>query len=228
MKVISYRELLVTAQVPWPLQYAPPSDGWKSLKQAFETRDQVPQFNNGHIVSYFVTCSVIDGTDFMLINFSAENLFRCRHVQHTVKYAQPQHCCMFKLYAYLKWERVGCINCIWHSFDVVYASCSCAAGMGPNGSCKHIWQYSWSINALVWLVTPPKSKTPLCRQKIIGRSRFRVQKTKDPPLQCVKRERKRPRKKEAIKFPWPWCGGLHTNLKPSRRRGGGSLETSWC
>ena len=44
----------------------------------------MPSFNNGNIMAYFVTRSVIDGlpsADFKSINSSAENLFRCGHVQ---------------------------------------------------------------------------------------------------------------------------------------------------
>ena len=37
-----------------------PSDGWKPIKEAFLNTD-MPQFNNGYIVTYFVTCCVIDG-----------------------------------------------------------------------------------------------------------------------------------------------------------------------
>ena len=37
-----------------------PPDGWKPIKEAFLTTD-IPKFNNGHIVTYFVTHCVIDG-----------------------------------------------------------------------------------------------------------------------------------------------------------------------
>ena len=40
-------------------QYDPPKDGWRPLKQAFSS--EVPKFNNGHIVTYFVNRSVING-----------------------------------------------------------------------------------------------------------------------------------------------------------------------
>ena len=62
-----------------------PSDEWKPIKHAFSTSDQVPQFNNGHIIQYFVTRSVIDGLpsgDLKSINSSAENLFQGGHMQH--------------------------------------------------------------------------------------------------------------------------------------------------
>ena len=60
-----------------------PTDGWKLLKQAYKSPNAVPRFNNGHVVSYFVTRLVIDGlpsSDFKSINSSAENLFRCGHI----------------------------------------------------------------------------------------------------------------------------------------------------
>ena len=37
-----------------------PSDGWKPIKEAFLNND-MPKFNNGHIMTYFVTRCVIDG-----------------------------------------------------------------------------------------------------------------------------------------------------------------------
>ena len=125
-------------------QYAPPTDGWKPIKQAFESHNEVPTFNNGHIVSYFVTRSVIDGLpsgDFKSINSSAENLFRCGHIQHievcktqTVLYVRAS--CLPEM----RKDRVYKLNLALSSpsFDIMYASCGCPAGMGPTGSCKHI------------------------------------------------------------------------------------------
>ncbi len=62
--------------------YNIPTDGWKDIK-CIESKFKL-NFNNSHIVTYFVNRSVHDGLpadDFKAINKSAEYLFRCGHVQ---------------------------------------------------------------------------------------------------------------------------------------------------
>ena len=40
-------------------EFDTPLDGWKPIKQAFSAID-MPKFNNGHIITYFVNRCVID------------------------------------------------------------------------------------------------------------------------------------------------------------------------
>ena len=124
-------------------QQAFPADGWRLLTEMYNNSAEVPSFNNGHIVSYFVTRSVLDGlpsADFKSINSSAENLFRCGHIQHievcqttTTLYIRAS--CLPEM----RKDRVYQLKLILNqSYDVFYASCGCPAGKGPSGSCKHI------------------------------------------------------------------------------------------
>ena len=60
-----------------------PEDGFKNVTQAYSSPADMPQFNIGHIVTYFVTRTVCDGLpaeDLKSVNKSAEILFRCGHV----------------------------------------------------------------------------------------------------------------------------------------------------
>ncbi len=62
--------------------YKIPKDGWKDIK-SIDGKFKL-NFNNSHIVTYFVNRSVHDGLpadDFKAINKSAEYLFCCGHVQ---------------------------------------------------------------------------------------------------------------------------------------------------
>ena len=109
----------------------------------YKNAAEVPGFNIGHIVSYFVTRSVIDGlpsADFKSINSSAENLFKCGHIQR-VEVCQTTTALYIRALCLpeMRKDRVYHLKLILNqSCDVVYASCGCAAGMGPSGSCKHI------------------------------------------------------------------------------------------
>ena len=61
-----------------------PDTGWEDFTKASFILENF-HFSSGHIVSYFVNCSVCDGFpagDFKAINKSAENLFVCGHVQN--------------------------------------------------------------------------------------------------------------------------------------------------
>ena len=80
-----------------------PSDGWKSVMEAFSVTD-IPQFNNGQILTYFVIRSVIDGLpleDFNSVSSSAVYLFKCGHVQNIEVCFTPHHC-TFELSVNLK------------------------------------------------------------------------------------------------------------------------------
>ena len=62
----------------------PPTQGWESIESAYQSMDDVPKFSLSNVISYFVMRTASDGkaaNDFKSINQSAENLFRCGHVQ---------------------------------------------------------------------------------------------------------------------------------------------------
>ena len=62
-----------------------PDKGWEVITKAYVTTSDVPQFNVGHIVEYFITrtvCDSLPAADFKSMNRAAENLFRCGHVKN--------------------------------------------------------------------------------------------------------------------------------------------------
>ena len=90
-----------------------------------------------------MTRSVVDGLpsgDFKSINSSAENLFRCGHIQGieiclNASAIYIQASCLPEM----RKDRVYSLSFVLNqSCDITYASCGCLAGMGPSGSCKHI------------------------------------------------------------------------------------------
>ena len=120
-----------------------PEQGWMTITTAFSHPSDVPQFNTGHIVAYFVTRIVSDSlpaADLKSVNKSAEILFRCGHVQDI-------QVCTTKEFVFVKAkcipemrkDRVYHLGLVLQScnMDIVHAECGCPAGKGPYGSCAH-------------------------------------------------------------------------------------------
>ncbi len=121
--------------------------------KAFKCTSDIPQFNNGHIVLFFVTLSVIDGlpsSDFKSISSSAENLFKCGHVQN-IEVNITNNTFLFLKASCLpemRKDRIYSLSLALNKslYDVVhYASCGCPAGKGPNGSCKHSGAFCYAL-----------------------------------------------------------------------------------
>ena len=137
-----------------------PPDGWKPIKEAFLTTD-IPKFNNGHIVTYFVTRCVIDGLpseNFKSASLHAINLFKCGHVQsievctvssafHLRAICQPE----------MKKNKLYKLNLVLNSntLHIMSASCGYPAGKGPNGSCKHIGAFCYAFENFCMLGSTP-------------------------------------------------------------------------
>ena len=105
-----------------------------------------------HIVSYFVTRTVTDklpASDFKSINKSAENLFRCGHVQ-AIQIATSADLVYLKANCIpeMRKDRLYSMKMIisTNSYDVLNAECGCPAGKGPNCSCKHIGAFSYALS----------------------------------------------------------------------------------
>ena len=136
----------ITLTTPRPVNY--PEQGWKPLTRAFSSSDMVPKFNIGHIVAYFFYRTVSDNlpaSDFKSVSKSAENLFRCGHVQDI------QVCCIDELLYIkakcmpeMKKDKLYQLNVALcsESYDIVHANCECPAG---KGSCKHIGALSFAL-----------------------------------------------------------------------------------
>lgn len=117
---------------------------WTNLKQAFSEPADVPSFNHGHMISYFVSRTAADGLpagDIKSINKAAKHLFDCGHVQN-IEFGQNeisiylQSTCLPEMRKDRVYKQSMCLNC--SSLDITGAYCGCPAGKGPTASCKHI------------------------------------------------------------------------------------------
>ena len=94
-----------------------------------------------NIVAYFVTRTVKDllpAGDFKSVNKSAENLFRCGHVQN-IESTAVDNILYFKSNCLpeMRKDRVYCVRLALQSssYDIIGAECGCPAGQGSTGSC---------------------------------------------------------------------------------------------
>lgn len=137
------------------------------ITQAFGPSDILPKFNIGNIVAYFYYRTVSDdlpAADFKSISKSAENLFRCGHVQDI------QVCCINEFIYFkarcapeMKKDRTYKLNLALSSenYDIVHGSCECPAG---KGSCKHIGAMSFALADFFKLGSTPGFLT--CTDKL--------------------------------------------------------------
>ena len=144
-----------------------PEQGWRPITQAFSTPDAVPKFNTGHIVTYFVyrtVCDHLPAGNFKSINNSAENLFRCGHVQdicvcgvRRVIYIKA------RCFPEMKKDKLYALQMTLDSstHDIIHAECECPAG---KGSCKHIGALSFALADFCKLGSLPEFLT--CTDKL--------------------------------------------------------------
>ena len=117
---------------------------WKNVKKAYSSKDEVPSFSTGQMVSYFVSRTVCDGLpagDFNAMNKKAKSLFNCGHIQN-IEVGCTDSCL---------WLRADCLpemkkDTVYKilmslsnkTYDIISAKCGCKAGKGPKASCKHV------------------------------------------------------------------------------------------
>ena len=127
-----------------------PESGWEEFVKALMITDKF-HFTFGEIVSYFVNRSVSDGLpadDFKAINSSAENLFRCGHIQGIQVCATEDNLFLkAKCLPEMRKDRVYFLKMVLNvnSCDIFYAECGFPAGVAPQGSCKHIGAFSYAL-----------------------------------------------------------------------------------
>ena len=171
-----------------------PLDGWEDIQKDYKSPSDVPMFTNGHIVAYFVTRSVADNLpagDFKSINHSAENLFRCGHVQ-------GMQVCSSTTLIYIKAiclpeikkDRVYKLNLAMctESYDIVFAECGCPAGKWPSGSCKHIGALCYAFAEFCKLGKLPQFLT--CTDKLQNWNKPRGRKVDPIPVDRLVSRRK--------------------------------------
>ena len=130
---------------------SPPTEGWKSIESAYRSLDDVPKISLSNVINYFVMRTASDGkaaNDFKSINQSAENLFRCGHVQGLLIVYKDEYW----------WIKADCrpemkkdkmykmmMSLCKGSWDINSAMCGCPAGKGPSASCKHIGALCYAL-----------------------------------------------------------------------------------
>lgn len=118
-----------------------PDTSWVDIKEFYKSPDQVPSFNNGQIITYFVSRSLCDSrscSNFKEINQSAVNLFRCGHLQQVeVSKLNEKLCIQAHCLPKMKKDRTQLFLSIT-SWDIISTNCRCPAGQGPAATCKHI------------------------------------------------------------------------------------------
>ena len=117
---------------------------WTNLKQTFSEPADVPSFNHGHMISYFVSRTAADGLpsgDIKSINKSAKHLFDCGHVQN-IEFGRNdmsiylQATCLPEMLKDRVYKQSMSLNS--KTLDIPGAHCGCPPGKGPTASCKHI------------------------------------------------------------------------------------------
>ena len=117
------------------------------------------------------------------MNKSAENLFRCGHVQNIQSVTEGGICFIkSKCLPEMRKDRVYYVqmavrNC---SSDIISAECGCPAGHGPTGSCKHIGALSYALADFNRFKTSPEYQT--CTDKLQQWNRPRARKVEPIPV----------------------------------------------
>lgn len=146
-------------------------------------------------------CDGLPATDLKSVSKSAENLFRCGHVQEVMVCATKN--CTFvkaKCIPEMRKDRVYKLGLALEveSFDILEAECGCAAGKGPQGSCKHIAALAYALADFFHLGKLPEFLT--CTEKLQQWNRPRAKRTDPIPvheLGACRRELLPPKKKSS-------------------------------
>ena len=146
-------------------QHSYPDKGWEFITKAYVTTSDVPQFNVGHIVEYFITrtvCDSLPSADFKSMNRTAENLFRCGHVKN-IKICRKNDFLFVKKSCIheMRKDRVYELGVVigQRNMAILQAECGCPAGRGPSGSCKHIAALCYTLADFCRLGTLPEFLT---------------------------------------------------------------------
>ena len=126
-----------------------------------EKPTSVPHFSMSNIIDYFVlrkACDKESTNDFKNLLGKSYPLFKCGHVQSIKFHDGPDSdpdktylCC--KCLPEMKKNVEYKLKIVLRKSDgkILYASCGCIAGKGPNGSCKHIGSFCYAIEEFVEL-----------------------------------------------------------------------------
>ena len=117
---------------------------WTNIKNAYSRPEEVPSFNHGHMISYFVSRTAADGLasgDVKSINKSAKYLYDCGHIQcMEVGYTSTSMHLRATCIPEMRKDRIYKVMMILDrkTCDINAVTCGCPAGKGPVASCKHV------------------------------------------------------------------------------------------
>ena len=124
---------------------------WVNIKAAYSQPEDVPSFNHGHMISYFVSRTAADGlpsSDIKSINKAAKHLYDCGHIQN-VEVGSNSNALYIRAACIPEMRKDRIYKLIMSldlkTFDVTAAVCGCPAGKGPSASCKHIGALSYAL-----------------------------------------------------------------------------------
>ena len=123
---------------------------WQPLKEIVDSQHPLLMFSNSQIITYFVTRTSTDSlpvNDLKAINKSAQNLFKCGHVQD-IKVANDKHLYIqSKFIPKMKKNHIYKINLLLdkETLNIAQTECGCPAGKGPHASYKHIAALSYAL-----------------------------------------------------------------------------------
>ena len=124
---------------------------WTNIKDVYSRPKEVPLFNHGHMISYFVSRTAIDGLasgDIKSINKSAKYLYDCGHIQcMEVGYTSTSMHLRAMCIPEMRKDRIYKVMMILdHSTsDINATTCGCPAVKGPVASCKHVGALCYAL-----------------------------------------------------------------------------------
>ena len=184
-----------------------PDSGWSLFTDTFPNSSCPLSFSMSNIVTYFVARTVKDSLpagDFKSINKSAENLFKCGHIQ-MLQSVTVDGTVFVKANCLpeMKKDRIYVVKIALEKekFDMLGAECGCPAGRGPHGSCKHIGALAYALADFVRFKKSPEYLT--CTDKL--------------------QEWNQPRARKVEPLPACELGGRRRELVPSKMRARGSM-----
>ena len=126
---------------------------WVNIKAAYSQPEDVPSFNHGHMISYFVSRTAADGlpsSDIKSINKAAKHLYDCGHMQN-VEVGSNSNALYIQATSIPEMRKDHIDKLIMSLdlkiFDVIAAVCGCLVGKGPSASCncKHIGALCYAV-----------------------------------------------------------------------------------
>jgi len=124
---------------------------WVSIKAAYSQPEDVPSFNHGHMISYFVSRTAAYGlpsSDIKSIYKATKHLYDCGHIQNfevgsnsNALYIQAT--CIPEMQKDHIYKLI--ISLDLKTFDVTAAVCGHPAAKGPSASCKHIGALCYAL-----------------------------------------------------------------------------------